>query len=426
MLAIALALTNEHHHLLWSSIAPSSTSSSAPLIYSYGPAARVLAAFNYVLLGWTCYLLVSWARHTQPLYRRQAAVLIACIAAIVVSSLLYTVRWIGVPALNLLPLSFTLTGVLVYLALFRFRLLDLVPVARAMLVESMVDGVLVIDARGRIVDSNSAALRFLSASGLPLAGMDVRDTLGEAALQLSATDGSATSGFEMSAPADSQLRVEVQAIPLRVREIDSGLLLVLRDITQKWRAETALRTQLERNLVLQATLREQAIRDALTGLFNRRFLEESLARELAVASRAGTSMALVLIDLDHFKTVNDRFGHVAGDRVLQAVAALLQHGTRAGNVVCRFGGEEFVVLLPTAEAADALRRAECWRHDVEVLRVEYEGTAIGVTFSAGVSAYPSCGSDVDEILRAGDRAMYEAKSAGRNRVFSLSRKAPYG
>jgi diguanylate cyclase (GGDEF)-like protein/PAS domain S-box-containing protein len=307
-------------------------------------------------------------------------------------------------------------------AVFRYHLLTLVPVARAVLVESMGDGVLVVDARGRIVDSNPAAMRFLSLSGEPLAGKSACDVLGELSQQLRASEPAALAGFQMAAPVDAQLHIEVQAIPLRVHNVSSGTLLVLRDITQRWRAELELRAQLDRNLTLQKTLREQAVRDSLTGLFNRRFLQESLARELSLAIRSGTCMALVVIDLDNFKVVNDQYGHAAGDRVLQAVARLLHTGTRTGDVLCRYGGEEFVVVLPTASASDALRRAERWRSDVERLSVEYEGAEIHVTLSAGVSAYPSCGDDAGVIFRAADRALYDAKREGRNRVAMADHK----
>jgi diguanylate cyclase (GGDEF)-like protein len=333
-------------------------------------------------------------------------------------------EYLGIATAPLLLFLFvmTYTGQYPGESVIRMALLWVVPAVTIVLTESMVDGVLVIDARGRIVDSNPAAMRFLSASGTPLTGKDACDVLGDLSEQLYAPEPAVLAGFEMAAPADAQLRIEVQAIPLQAHKLSHGTLLVLRDITQRWRAEAELRAQLQRNLDLQETLREQAVRDSLTGLFNRRFLQESLTRELARAFRSGTSMALVVIDLDNFKTVNDEFGHGAGDRVLQAVARLLQTGTRSGDVLCRYGGEEFVVVLPTAEASDALRRVEQWRHDVEHMSVEYEGIAIRVTMSAGVSAYPSCGGDVDEILRAADRALYDAKHAGRNLVSSAGRK----
>ncbi len=413
---IVLALTNEHHRLVWSSIVPSSHDPGAPLVYTLGTAGRLLVLFNYTLLVLTIFAVFQWARHAQHMYRRQALVAIAGITIPFAGSALYTLKWVPAPFGDLLPLSITVSAALVYLAIFRFRFLDLIPIARATLVESMVDGLLVVDSRQRVVDSNPAAQRLLSSNARQLTGENMADLLGQAPCICRALDATQSVTFEMRAPSDERLHLEVQAIPLRVRRSEGGRLFVFRDITAKWHVEEELRAQLQRNMALQQELREEAIRDSLTGTFNRRLFQEALIREVARAQRERVSMGLIVIDLDNFKAVNDRHGHQAGDRVLQAVSALLQSETRSGDVVCRYGGEEFVVVMPGATAGAACRRAEQWRRDVESMCVDYEGAILHVTFSAGVSAYPASANNADEVLRAADHALFEAKRAGRNNV----------
>jgi diguanylate cyclase (GGDEF)-like protein/PAS domain S-box-containing protein len=167
---------------------------------------------------------------------------------------------------------------------------------------------------------------------------------------------------------------------------------------------------------LHAQLREQAIRDYLTGLFNRRYLAETLERELAQAARDHAPLSIVLMDIDHFKNVNDSFGHKAGDVVLQALGHLLHTHTRQGDIACRYGGEEFVVVMPGASPEAARRRAEGWRTAFEATRIPFGAAEVQVTLSLGIAAFPLHGHAADELLRFADQALYIAKSEGRNRV----------
>ena len=198
---------------------------------------------------------------------------------------------------------------------------------------------------------------------------------------------------------------------------------IKQDVTERLRVEAdllaanqQLHQQVDQIEALRERLYEQAIRDPLTGLFNRRFLTETLERELARARRAKLPLAVVLLDVDHFKQVNDTSGHRAGDQLLRALAGLLTEQTRREDLVCRYGGEEFVVLMPGASLEAALARAEAWRAAVEKLRLSYEGQAVQVTISAGVAAFPQDGAGEDALLRAADEALYQSKASGRNRV----------
>jgi diguanylate cyclase (GGDEF)-like protein len=171
------------------------------------------------------------------------------------------------------------------------------------------------------------------------------------------------------------------------------------------------------SLKLRDLLREQAIHDPLTGLFNRRYLEESLQRELHRAQRQSHSIALIMLDIDHFKMVNDTYGHEAGDEVLKNIAALLQEYSRKSDIACRFGGEEFILILPETTLEVAIQRAETLRQavmtrDVSVGKVEIKNLSI----SLGVASFPQHAQSIKEIMAEADQALYKAKATGRNRV----------
>jgi diguanylate cyclase (GGDEF)-like protein len=164
-------------------------------------------------------------------------------------------------------------------------------------------------------------------------------------------------------------------------------------------------------------LHEQAITDPLTGLYNRRYLKELLPRELVRGKRSGESIALILADIDHFKRVNDTFGHEAGDRVLTTVGALIKGNVRGSDIACRYGGEEFALVLPETGTEAAQRRAEDIRLALGQLSLNYLGKPIGrITISLGIALFPEHGEDMDTLLRAADEALYDAKGAGRDRV----------
>lgn len=171
------------------------------------------------------------------------------------------------------------------------------------------------------------------------------------------------------------------------------------------------------NLKLRETLQNQSIRDALTGLFNRRYLDEFLKREMHRASREEKSLGVIMLDVDHFRHFNNTFGHEAGDMILKELAQFLQSNTRESDMVCRFGGEELLLILPKASLADTRRRAEQIRQGIKQLEVEKKGQPLGgITVSLGVACFPAHGETGREVLRAADFALLKAKELGRDRV----------
>jgi diguanylate cyclase (GGDEF)-like protein len=171
------------------------------------------------------------------------------------------------------------------------------------------------------------------------------------------------------------------------------------------------------NLKLREMLRNQSIRDPLTGLYNRRYLEESLHRELHRATRTRRTISLVMLDLDHFKHFNDTFGHQVGDILLKEVAGVISGRVRAGDLACRYGGEEFSLIIAEADAEGTHKCVESIREAIKHLSLHNRGQTLGtITVSAGIAMYPTHGENAEQLVRAADEALYRAKKAGRDRI----------
>jgi diguanylate cyclase (GGDEF)-like protein/PAS domain S-box-containing protein len=196
------------------------------------------------------------------------------------------------------------------------------------------------------------------------------------------------------------------------------------DITARREAEAELRDankmlkkQLAQIEELQTELHEQAMRDPLTGLYNRRYMDEMAFREFSRAKREGYPVSVIMIDLDSLKGINDAGGHPTGDHALRKLASHLKDHTRPNDTVCRLGGDEFAVIMPNTHPLDAYQRAEEWRKKIsEITLLHREGEVLRITFTAGISTYPAHGETIEDIINFADVALYRAKVNGRNRV----------
>jgi diguanylate cyclase (GGDEF)-like protein len=176
------------------------------------------------------------------------------------------------------------------------------------------------------------------------------------------------------------------------------------------------------SFTLRETLRRQSIVDSLTGLYNRRYLDETLRREVFRAKRGAKALSVIMLDADHFKGLNDTFGHEAGDVALRAIGDQLKSGVRAGDVACRYGGEEFALVLADCAKEQALQRARRIAQNVRELSLTYGGSALPpVTISGGVATYPEDGEEAEQLIAAADRALYTSKQTGRDRVSGARR-----
>lgn len=322
------------------------------------------------------------------------------------------------------PAAFGISGIVYAYAIFRHRFMDVVPVARSRLIEKMSDGVLVLDVQGRIVDVNPAMQNFLDEEPASFLGKNVSDVLN---IWNESTEHLLTgleTRTELRLPRKPSRYLDLRVTPLYDDDQNlSGRLIIFRDVTDRKEVEKDLRhamdrmqTQLIEIGLLQSQLREQAIRDALTNLFNRRYLEETLERELARAAREVYPLCIVMMDIDHFKNVNDTYGHEAGDLVLKTLADMVTNQSRQGDFVCRYGGEEFVLVMPNIGIGVARERVNSLHRSISSLYIPFGRFNLNITMSMGISWYPKHGETKEALLRAADRALYAAKNAGRNRV----------
>ncbi len=221
---------------------------------------------------------------------------------------------------------------------------------------------------------------------------------------------------------DEQIRL-ILGVGNKASDYDSGDVLQLtfigdqlQKILERKQAESDLKIaneQLQTRLLeiesLQVQLRQQAIRDYLTGLYNRRYMEETLQREIARAKRESTHLSVMILDGDHFKTINDTYGHHAGDVVLKGLADFLLEKYRAGDVICRYGGDEFVVVMPNASVENAVKRAREWKQSFAVKKFRINGEVMSVAFSIGIATYPVHATTAEGLMQAADQALYSSK-----------------
>ena len=300
------------------------------------------------------------------------------------------------------------------------------------IVEAEPECVKVLAADSTLLKMNRAGLDMIEAdSWEQVAGQPVLDLVNpayrEAFAVLNQQVCAGASGrleFEITALKGTHRWLDTHAVPIPDPDGDGVLLLgVTRDITLQKQLE-AMRDEARRELELklseiselQLRLQDQVIRDPLTGLYNRRYLDETLPRELSRAKREGYSLAVIMLDLDHFKRVNDTYGHAAGDEVLKILSAILRTSARESDIICRYGGEEFLVALPRMSPQQALQRVESWRLELANTPVRHGELQISVTLSAGIAGFPDHGADIDGLLERADKALYLSKQAGRNRA----------
>lgn len=426
-LSLVFIFSERWFGLYYASVSPVSEA-GGPLVIERGPWYLIALVHSYLLNLTAIGLLVRRALQHRNIYRRQMYVLISAVLVPVIVNVFYQVmlsaRLDPTLHIDLTPVSFTFTAALIAIGVFGLRIFDLIPIARHTVLEYIPEMVFVVDAHDRVVDANRVASQVLGKSVEEIVGRDPLEVFRDWPELLNRFLTASETREEIRVPGDPPriLELVVSALYNQANRLE-GRIILAHDITErKWLeddlryANETLTTQLEEINKLRADLQEQAIRDPLTNVYNRRYLAEFLTREVARAGREGSPLSVVIMDVDNFKQFNDTHGHKCGDIVLQAIANFLVDHTRRGDVVCRYGGEEFVILMPGASREIALDRAEAWRQDFSENPVEYEGIKYFATFSAGVATYPDHGSTDEALLQAADRALYRSKNAGRNKV----------
>ncbi len=394
----------------------------------------VNVVYSYTLILAALIQLVNSSRKARGvIYRRQIQTALAGVLVFVATNLAALAGFNPFPGLDLTPLIFVGDGVFFLLSLLQYRMLDIVPIATDVLVDTMSDGMIVFDLHGRILEINKSAAALFKVQRSDLVGKEqtfLTQRLPEFGQVFQASSGK-SGNFELTLNGEQAKVFDVQLIPIIVQgQEPDGLLLTWRNVTplaqaqdELRQANQALQTQLEKVQVLQAELQEQALHDPLTGLFNRRFLDEALKIEITRCDRQQSSLALLSIDLDHFKRINDTYGHQVGDEVLRQTARRLENNLRSGDLVARYGGEEFVVVMINTLAEAAWQRAQELCAQIAASPMQVEAGPIQVTASIGVAGYPLQADSPAELISRADKALYQAKDAGRNRAVLADQSA---
>ena len=307
-----------------------------------------------------------------------------------------------------------------------------------MLAENMADIVWKADAQMRFTYINAADQRVRGFAREEVVGTYMRDNLTlrgqgmldeklrkRSGIEISPDKGMALKyELPMRHRSDGEIWIEMSSVPFYASDGSiNGYQGVGRDVSGRRQHEAELlqsqqrlKNQLHEVAEEKSALQELTMRDSLTGLYNRRFLDAALLRELARAEREGKPLAIIMMDLDYFKNVNDQFGHAAGDKVLMTLADLLKKGARESDLICRYGGEEFVAVMPYVSADQALERAESWRKKLEETLVVCGDFRIFVTLSGGIAVFPDDGNNPGLLLTKADTMLYKSKGSGRNRI----------
>jgi diguanylate cyclase (GGDEF)-like protein len=340
----------------------------------------------------------------SPQHQKNQAITIAVSSIFpIFSTIFYYLGWIPYQ-IDPGPFSLTLTGVVFAFTLFKLRLFELVPAARELALDSIRDAFLVVDRQGRLLDLNKAALGIPGANSLKIGELLADDRPVAKNLQPLLQNGKDDIQFSTFDPEGGNRCYQARAFPImRKQERIDGMAILISDVT-----ETA---GLLRQLSYQANI------DGLTGVLNRRQLMDLGAKEVETARRTGLPLGVILVDLDHFKTLNDTYGHATGDDALKKVAECFRKGLRSVDLLGRYGGEEFAAILPGTDLQSTVKIAERLLCSLANCTIMHKGELLRITASFGAhSAHAADGTTIDELLKIADLALYQAKTNGRNQV----------
>ena len=421
VIIILLAATNQYHHLVWSSYSLGEVGSNS-IIYNHGPAFWVGIIYIYILVALSTGLLILSSVKSQKVYRLQNLIFILASITPWMTSFLYIVDLNPFPGLDITSLGFFFTGILMLIGLRQANLLNYVPIAHELLFENINDGVIVFNENRKVVDMNPGAERLMGMNFSEIITNENSTAIKCWNLYEDYFSRTENNRFEIISPFNNHAWLNINVSPLKNKKgVFLGWVAILEDITLRKETEKELQRinqrlakQLDENRQLEKQLREQASRDAMTGVYNRAYLEESLAVEISYAEQQNYPLCVVMIDVDNFKTINDTYGHKTGDEVLIAMGKFLLDQTRDSDFVSRFGGDEFVLFLPNMDCKAAFQRAESWRAACKKMNIHEQGMDIDVTISIGIAVFPNHGRTIDTLLAEADRALYHAKQSGRD------------
>jgi diguanylate cyclase (GGDEF)-like protein len=374
-----------------------------------GPIAWLFLAYTYAALLYGAWIYIFRFRISSRFFRKQSLLFVTSFLPPLAGNFLYVCGW-SPWGLDLAPVMMSITAVMGYIAVFRLEFFDLVPMARSLVFHNMRDAALVTDMHHLLVDFNPAARMLLPSLNRNNVGDDILTAFPESLyLQKVFSDPRHSQRIELSV-GDEQQHFEARVLPLFMEKHQAGWAVILANITTQVR--------------LMYELQHEAETDKLTGAANRRCFTTAIERENARSVRYGTIFSVLILDIDRFKSINDHFGHSAGDCVLATITSRIVSCLRQTDLSCRYGGDEFAILLPETGAANALEVAERIRCTIGDNPVEVKDRRIRVSTSIGIATYkPTQTVDWEELLNEADQALYRAKAEGRNRIVSSQAKS---
>jgi diguanylate cyclase (GGDEF)-like protein/PAS domain S-box-containing protein len=421
VLTTLIMWTNNWHHLLRRSITLGYLANHTTyLSIERGPWFYPESAYGYIFILLSFYLLFRFLNVSSA--RKQTLTILCSMFVPVLSNLLDIFQLNPLKPFGPTSIAFSITGIILAWGLYRQHFLDIAPIARNVVLEMIGDAVVVIDRQHRIVDINPASYHLFCIpcdSPSQLIGRKIEEVVlpwpeeneplnigGEARTQVALKVNEERCFYN----------VTTSSITNELNET-LGWVIIFNDITEVKRVNESLQSQLDEINKLQDQLREQAIRDSLTGCFNRHYLNEILFRESSRANREKRTIGLMMLDIDHFKQINDTYGHIAGDRILQTLGEDLRMWVRVEDMVFRYGGEEFLIVLPGIPMQAFIARAQTLCNRIAALEIAANPeTKINLTVSIGIALFPDHKGDIYQVLEYADRALYDAKHAGRNTI----------
>ena len=407
-LTVAAVFLSPSAGLVWSSVRMTTLDGLDTFVVTHGPWFWVHTAFSYAcLLTGSALLLSTVLGEVKPLTRQGVTMVLAvALPWFANAATLLVVQ--PVTGLDVTPPAIVLSGALVALGLNRYGVLHvfpgMVPVARDAVMQGMRDGVLVVGRNGVILNANQAAERLLGVEAGELGGHNVADFIvdlpapGAAALQTGSLHREYSFETALRGADGDDRFVEIIVSRLGSNPGAPGVVMAMRDVTER--------------RLLADELKHRALHDELTGLPNRALLREQLKTLSALQQRDGRTIALLMLDLDRFKEINDTFGHAAGDRVLCTMAERLREGLRDSDLVARLGGDEFAIVLPGCDLDQAVAMAKALRDRVSGLQT-VQNRQVSVSTSIGIAIGPDDGADEGALMQHADVALYLAKASAQ-------------
>jgi diguanylate cyclase (GGDEF)-like protein len=401
VITFVLLWTNEHHHLMWQELFLVEVGRTRALRVSHGAYFWAYTIYNYLLLGFGGVLVLRAFLRTRAIFRWQFAVILLALILPLAGNVVYLFDIFTEKPFDFTPIAFSGTTLLIAAGFLYFKLHDVLPIAKDRMFTNIPDGIMVLDEQDRIIYVNDALSLPLENPGRyfgkPVATLFPVLPRLDRILRAGGAETGVTVG---DAAGDREFDVRLSELHDR-RDETIGRLLLFRDITERMR--------------LEGELRRIATTDELTGLLNRREFLEQATREFSRSLRYGDAVSLLLVDVDHFKGINDRFGHASGDEALRRLARAGERCIRSTDIFGRLGGDEFAILLLKTEAGDAVELAERLRSTFDAIEIDTDLGTAEFTVSIGVASRTDEGS-IDELMNRADRSLYRAKNAGRDRV----------